>query len=67
MTVRPIRPARDDEHARRRMYEDSFDKHGGDRREVIRSAAMALALRDAEIGKLLRVIEDLNPRRNRYT
>jgi hypothetical protein len=47
-----------DEVARQRFWERSLDQHG-DRRDVIRNAAQALALRDAEIARLQQVINDL--------
>jgi hypothetical protein len=63
------RPTLDDEHGRIKFWTESLDKHGGDRQGVIRSAAGALALRDVEIARLRRDVEEmtrkLNPRKSR--
>ena len=52
------RPPQDDEVARQRFWAESLDTHGGDRREVIRSASQALALRDAHIVRLERQVSE---------
>ena len=61
------RPPLDDEVGRQRFWQESLDTHGGDRREVIRSASQALALRDAHIARLERQVSNLSPSRSGRT
>jgi hypothetical protein len=57
------RPSLDDEVGRQRFWQNSLDKHGGDRNEVIRTASRALAMREAHIARLQEQLSEANPSR----
>ena len=55
-------PAKSDEHGRREWWAASLAQHH-DVRDVIRNAAQALALRDAEIARLQAQLREHQPPR----
>jgi hypothetical protein len=56
------RPAKDDEVGLREWWAASLDQHH-DKQDVIRNAAQALALRDAEIARLQAQLREHQPPR----
>ena len=53
------RPSLDDEHARRLYWVKSLDRPGASRDDVVRSAAQALAMRDAHIARMERILREV--------